>query len=78
MQDLFKQSELKSEKLRVVLDAEQELLEREQRCQETMEENIGLKKKLEKLKLEKTQESHCLKNLETANADLQNQLKAQK
>jgi hypothetical protein len=82
MQDVAKLSQQKSEKLKAVVSGLQELRAKDQRISEEKNKNIYLQRELDKLKLERTQETWLLKNnlhnLEKANSELQEQLKEQK
>lgn len=71
MHNLYHQSELKSAKLRAVLDTEEELCDREDRSQGLEEENTKLKKELDKLKRGRDQ----VAKLKASNIALQDQLK---
>jgi len=72
--DLYRQSELKSAKLRAVLDTEAELLDREERCKSLEEDNITMKKHIQKLE----QERMKYDELKTFNESLRSQLKEQR
>ena len=82
MQEVAKRSKEKSEKLKEVELGLQELQKKDQRVREEVIKNIDLRKELDKLKLEQTRETWLLKNdiqnLEKANSELQEQLKAQR
>jgi hypothetical protein len=79
MQDVIKHSQKKTEKLKVVVSGHQELAAKEKCISEELTKNIYLQRELDKLKLERTRETWLLKNdlrnLEKANAKLQEQLK---
>jgi hypothetical protein len=82
MQDVIKHSQKKTDKLKAVMSGHQELVAKEKRISEELMKNIYLQRVLDKLKLEWTRETWLLKNnlhnLEKANSELQEQLKAQK
>jgi hypothetical protein len=82
MQDLAKRSQQKSKNLKVVLSGHQELVAKEKCISEELTKNIYLQRELDRLKLERMRETwlfkNDLRNLETANSELQEQLKEQK
>jgi hypothetical protein len=75
VQDVAKLSQQISEKLKVVVSGLQELRVKDQRILEEHQKNMYLRRELDKLKLERTQETWLLKNdlrnLEKSNAELQ-------
>jgi len=79
---LFQNSRKKSNHLAVVEDAEQALLEKDRQLQRKNLEAIDARKELEWIKLERIQETWLLKNgannVQKENAELCDQLKAQK
>ncbi|KAG2588403.1 hypothetical protein PVAP13_5NG333086 [Panicum virgatum] len=72
--DLYKQSELKYAKLQAVLDTDAELLDREERCKSLEEDNIAMKKHIQKLEHERMKYDE----LKTFNNTLRSQLKEQR
>jgi hypothetical protein len=75
MQNVIKHSQKKTEKLKVVVSGHQELAAKDRRISEVLTNNMYLRRELDKLKQERTQETWLLKN------DLRNleeQLKEQK
>jgi hypothetical protein len=74
MQDVIKNSQKKTEKLKAVVSGHQELAAKEKRIFEERTKNIYLQRELAKLKLEQTRETWLLKNdlcnLEKANSKL--------
>jgi hypothetical protein len=75
MQNVIKHSEKNIEKLKAVVSGHQELAAKDKRISEELTKNIYLRRELDKLKQERTQETWLLKN------DLRNleeQLKEQK
>jgi hypothetical protein len=82
MQDVIKHSQKKIGKLKAVVSGHQELAAKEKHISEELTKNIYLQRELDKLTLERTQETWLLKNdlcnLEKANSKLQEQLKEQK
>jgi hypothetical protein len=79
---MIKLSQQKTKKLKAVVSGHQELVAKEKRILEELTKNIYLQRELDKLKLERTQETWLLKNdlrnLEKANSELQEQLKEHK
>jgi hypothetical protein len=77
-----KRSQEKSKKLKAVESCLQELQAKDRRIEEELQKNINLRKELDNLKQERTQETWLLKNdirnLEKSNSELQEQLKEQK
>jgi hypothetical protein len=82
MQDVIKHSQKKTKKLKAVVSGHQELAAKDKCISEELTKNIYLRRELDKLKQERTRETWLLKNnlrnLEKANAELQEQLKEQK
>jgi hypothetical protein len=82
MQNVIMHSQKKTEKLKAVVSAHQELAAKEKCISEELIKNIGLQRELDKLKQERTRETWLLKkdlrNIEKANTELQEQLKEQK
>jgi hypothetical protein len=80
-QHVIAKSQKKSEKLRVVVSDARDLAALDKRISEEKTKNCYLQRDLDILKQERTRETRLLKNdlknLETANSELQQQLKEQ-
>jgi hypothetical protein len=82
MQNVITHSQKKSEKLKTVVSGHKDLATKDKRIPEELTKNIYLRRELDKLKAEGTQETWLLKNdlrnLERANSELWEQLEGQK